>query len=225
MSASRLPRLRPALAAVLALGLCAPALTSCRSTYYRAMEWFGQEKRDLLADRVQDAREDQAAAKKQFTSALERFTELVGKPEGGLAQAYERSKSDLEKSEARATAVRDRVRSVETVADDLFDEWRKETKSYTSDALREKSLQQLEQTKDRYAQMLAAMKRAEASMEPVLAVFRDNTLFLKHNLNAQAVASLGTTVGELERDVQQLVQEMEASIAEADRFIAGLSGS
>lgn len=225
MTASRPPRLRPALGALLALALCAPGTTSCRSAYYSTMEWFGQEKRDLLADRVQDARKDQAAAKQQFTSALERFTALVGEPQGGLAQAYDRAKNDLEKSEARAEAVRERVRSVETVARDLFDEWRAETQSYSNDALRAKSVQQLEQTRLRYDQMLSAMKRAEASMEPVLVVFRDNTLFLKHNLNAQAVASLGTSVDELERDVQQLVQEMEASIAEADRFIAGLSGS
>jgi len=47
-------------------------------------------------------------------------------------------------------------------------------------------------------------------------------LFLKHNLNAQAIASLGAQVGEIDSKVQDLVREMEASIAEANEFIAAM---
>jgi hypothetical protein len=63
------------------------------------------------------------------------------------------------------------------------------------------------------------MKAAEAKMDPVLAAFKDQVLFLKHNLNARAIASLQDTVGRVESDVQRLVAEMEASINEANTFI------
>jgi hypothetical protein len=59
-------------------------------------------------------------------------------------------------------------------------------------------------------------------MAPVLAAFKDTVLVLKHDLNAQAVASLQGTVVEIERDVEALIDDMEASIAEADRFVAGM---
>jgi hypothetical protein len=56
----------------------------------------------------------------------------------------------------------------------------------------------------------------------VLAAFRDQVLFLKHNLNAQAVASLSAELDSIEIGVARLINEMNVSIAEADRFIAEL---
>ena len=63
------------------------------------------------------------------------------------------------------------------------------------------------------------MKRAADRMDPVLATFRDQVLFLKHNLNARALASLSTTQREIEADVTRLVADMEASIKDAETFI------
>lgn len=56
-------------------------------------------------------------------------------------------------------------------------------------------------------------------MEPVLSSFRDHVLYLKHNLNAQAIASLQGELGGIESDVGRLIAEMERSIAEAQSFI------
>ena len=66
---------------------------------------------------------------------------------------------------------------------------------------------------------MKVMGRAADRMEPVLATFRDQVLFLKHNLNARALASLTTTNRELEADISRLVADMEASIREAEDFI------
>ena len=62
-------------------------------------------------------------------------------------------------------------------------------------------------------------------MAPPLAAFRDQVTFLKHNLNAQAIASLETQVVSIETDVKKLVADMEASIAEADSFIKTLGAA
>lgn len=197
-------------------------LWSCRSSYYSAMEWFGKEKRDILSSRVADAREDQVEAKQQFETALERLGKIVALEDSDLKRAYERAKDDYDASESKANDVRERVKSVETVGTDLFDEWSKETREYSSDELREKSRATMRETRAKYDDMLAAMKRASKSMDPVLAAFHDQVLFLKHNLNAQAIGSLKGAVTSLEKDVHALIGEMEKSIAEADRFIQGL---
>jgi hypothetical protein len=67
------------------------------------------------------------------------------------------------------------------------------------------------------------MKRAESKIAPVLSAFRDQVLFLKHNLNAQAVASLREELVSVEADIASLIKEMEASIAEADAFIGAMA--
>jgi hypothetical protein len=212
--------------AALLLALVLPAsaslLPACSTTYYKTMEAFGKEKRDILASRVKSATKDQEEAKEQFQSALDRFSVLVNAQDSDLRRAYDRAKSDFEVSEGKAKDVRERVASVETVGNDLFDEWEKELNEYSSEDLRRSSRGQLTETRARFDQMLRAMKKAEASMEPVLAAFRDTVLYLKHNLNAQAVASMRGTVSELERDVAGLIRDMERSMAEADGFIKQL---
>ena len=67
------------------------------------------------------------------------------------------------------------------------------------------------------------MKRAESKMPPVLAKFKDQVLFLKHNLNAQAIASLKSELGTVESNINLLIKEMEASIKQADAFISSMT--
>ena len=122
----------------------------------------------------------------------------------------------------RAEAVHGRIASVETVAKALFKEWEKELGQYSSDSLRAASQEQLDATRERYTKLVGAMKDAAAKMDPVLAAFKDQTLFLKHNLNARAIASLETDLAKVKTEVAELIQEMEASIAEANAFIDSL---
>lgn len=194
----------------------------CATTYYKTMEMFGKEKRDILASRVESARDGQEEAKKQFQSTLDRFSALVNADGGNLRPAYDRAKSDLDSSESKAAKVRDRIASVESVGSDLFREWELELKQYSNPDLKARSERQLRDTRVRYDDMLSAMKKAEAKMDPVLAAFRDSVLSLKHSLNAQAVASMRGTVADLEREIASLIQDMERSMAEADSFVQGL---
>jgi hypothetical protein len=198
-------------------------LCGCQSTYYKTMEAFGYQKRDILVDRVEDARDAQQDAKEQFQSALEKFSTVVNFKGGELEENYKELKIELEGSESKAKAVKQRIGKVEDVAEALFDEWKSELGQYTNDSLRRASEQKLIQTRQKYSQLIEAMKRAEAKIEPVLASFRDQVLFLKHNLNARAVASLHEELASVETETASLIKEMEASIAEADAFIKAMS--
>jgi hypothetical protein len=197
-------------------------LASCATAYYRALETVGVEKRDILADRVEEARDSQSDAKEQFTSALDRYRSVVNVDGGDLEELYDRLNSELERSQARAQAVKDRVGAVESVADDLFDEWEAEIGDYSDPQLRRRSQQLLTATRTDYRRLMAAMQRAEGAMEPVLTLFNDQVLFLRHNLNARAIGSLEAELDDMERATASLVQEMERSIAEASRFIEAL---
>lgn len=194
-------------------------LLGCQSAYYTALEKLGYHKRDILVSRVQEARDSQQAAKEQFQSALAKFTSVVQVRGGELQDKYNQLKAELDTSEAQAETVRNRITAVEDVAEALFDEWEAELTQYTNARLRRASARQLAQTRQHYQPLIGAMQRAEAKIEPVLAVFRDQVLFLKHNLNAQAIASLQQELMTVETDVAALVRDMEASIAEADTFL------
>jgi hypothetical protein len=192
---------------------------SCATTYYRTMEALGIEKRKILVDRVEEARDSQEEAGEQFRSALESFREVVAFEGGELERKYDTLKSEYDSSEARAQEVSRRIASVEKVAEDLFDEWERELGEYSDQSLRRSSEATLRQTRMRYSELIDTMRRAEAKMPPVLARLNDQVLFLKHNLNAQAIGSLQGVSAELQGDVEALLEDLERSISEANRFI------
>lgn len=207
------------------IAVCGLIWTSgCQKAYYGTMETFGYHKRDILVNRVEQSRDAQEQAKEQFKTALEKFTEVVNFDGGDLQKQYDRLKSELDKSHSRADQVTSRIKQVEEVSEALFDEWQKELEQYTSDKLKRSSADKLAKTRYSYNQMIQAMKRAEAKMEPVLSAFKDQVLFLKHNLNARAVASLHDELTNIEADIALLIKDMEASIAQADAFISDMSG-
>lgn len=195
-------------------------LGGCERTYYKTMETFGKHKRDILVSRVGHARDAQEDAKQQFQSAFEKFSSVIKVPSTDLQSKYNQLKSELDRSESKAKAVKERIGEVENVAGDLFREWKSELDQYTNKDLRRASEQQLKDTQARYAQLIGAMKQAERRIDPVLAAFRDQVLFLKHNLNAQAVASLQGELVTIQSNVAELIKEMDASIAEANAFIS-----
>jgi ElaB/YqjD/DUF883 family membrane-anchored ribosome-binding protein len=132
---------------------------------------------------------------------------------------YDRLDAEFQDSEAAADRIRNRIRAVEDVADALFDEWEDELDLYSNDSLRRDSERQLQDTRLRYQRLLTAMHRAEQTIDPVLDNLRDNVLYLKHNLNARAIASIRGELDTINADVGRLIEAMEAAIAESDRFI------
>lgn len=198
-------------------------LTACQSMYYDTMETFGIEKRNILVSRVESAQESQQDAKQQFESALEQFIAVTNYSGGDLEKQYKKLKNEYEDSQSKAEKVRDRIDAVESVARDLFEEWQQELAQYSSQTLRRSSEQQLKNTQRSYNKLIRSMNTAEKKIKPVLTAFYDRVLFLKHNLNANAIASLRSEKKTVETDITSLIREMNNAIAEADRFIQSMT--
>ncbi|MBT5926585.1 MAG: DUF2959 domain-containing protein [Verrucomicrobia bacterium] len=193
--------------------------TGCRTSYYAVMEKFGQHKRDLLRQSLTDATEQQREVEQQFKDALTRLQELTGATGGELQERYEAFKGEYETSKEKADTVQSHIREVEQVADDLFAEWEQEIGEIQSPALSRKSRAKLSETKARFEKMRASLIRAETGMEPVLAQMKDYVLYLKHNLNAQAIGSLKNESLQIEEDISTLIDQMNRSIQETEDFI------
>ena len=196
--------------------------SACDTAYIAAMDKMGYAKRDLLSSRVKSARDAQEDAKKDIQSALDQFGTVVTYQGGDLETTYKKLNSELQNSEDSAAKVRKRIRDVESVADALFSEWETELGQYSSADLRRKSEVKLSQTKTRYKDMLGAMNRAEQRIDPVLRPLRDQVLYLKHNLNARALAAIKGELVKVDAQVDRLVRDMNRSIAEADKFIQSM---
>ncbi|MGQ4277561.1 DUF2959 domain-containing protein [Pseudidiomarina sp. E22-M8] len=206
----------------LATAVMVLAVAGCQSAYYGAMEKVGVHKRDILVDRVDDARDAQADAQQEFKSALQRLDAMLQLDGGELEAQYNKLNDDYEASKSAAKRVYDRIEAIDDVAQDLFAEWENELSEYSNDRLRRQSERSLRDTERRYANLLQSMERAAATMDPVLDKLQDNVLYLKHNLNAAAVDAIRGEYRSLQADVAELIAEMETAIAESDAFIEAM---
>jgi hypothetical protein len=194
-------------------------LTACQTTYYAVWEKMGKEKRHLLRDQVEKSKDDQVKASGEFKDALTRLKEMYGLEGGDLEKMYSRLSDDFETCSDRADALGERIDKVERIADDLFEEWSKEIDQIQKPEFRSKSARKLRETKQRYARLERALKKARQRMTPVLNNLNDYVLYLKHNLNAQAIGSLKAEAAGIETDVDLLVKDIQSSISEADAFL------
>ena len=208
--------------AALALAALALNFSGCSSIYYKTYETFGVYKRDLLKKRVIEARDDQKEAQAQFKDALTRLKEITKFDGGDLEKTYNSLKSEYDDCAKQADTVHKRIRDVESVAHDLFAEWEKENAEISTPSLRSASRQQLVDTKQRYEELHTALVNAEETMSPVLRQFNDYVLYLKHDLNAQAIASLKGEAANITTEINRLIEQMNNSIARADAFVKNM---
>lgn len=194
-------------------------ISGCSSAYYSAMEKVGIHKRDIMVDRVEEAKESQQEAQEQFRSALEEMTALINFDGGELETQYNVIQEQYEDSKEAAELVSVRIESIEDVSDALFEEWQDEIEQISSSSLKRQSTSKLKETQRRYRTLIKSMRKAESKMDPVLSALKDNSLFLKHNLNAKAVGALQGEMVSIEKDVSALIKDMNAAIEQSQKFI------
>ncbi|MDP7593200.1 MAG: DUF2959 domain-containing protein [Litorilituus sp.] len=199
--------------------VCVFSLSNCSSAYYSAMEKVGIHKRDIMIERVIDAKESQQEAQEQFKSALEEMTALINVDGGKLEDQYNVIQEQYEDSKEAADKVSSRIEKIADVSNALFDEWQNEIEQIVSANLKSQSSLKFKETQRRYRSLIKSMRKAESKMAPVLSALKDNSLFLKHNLNARAIGALQGEMVSIKKDVSALIKEMNTAIAQSQLFI------
>ncbi len=192
-----------------------------RNVYYQGREsLLGHHKRDIVVIQVDQACESLKESRDQFVDALDRFKSIVKLEESSLEQRYQHLKRRYDACRSKAEQVSQRIQAIEDVSEALFAEWEAELELYSNRALRARSQQQLKKSRLQYQRLLKALQMAESRMHPVLAAFQDQVLFLKHNLNAHAIAALRHEFVEIGVDISRLIEVMEKTIREASDFVS-----
>jgi len=211
-----------AVVAWLALGGSGASLPSMNAVTDFSIDRLWKEPRDLLVDRVEEARDVQQETIEEFQTAMEKFKAVTGFQGDELEAQYEKLNAAYERSASRAAEIADRVDKVTVAANVLLEEWRDELNDYHDARMRRMAEVQFDQTRRQARGLISSMRAVEARTKPVLALLRDQVLYLKHNLNARAISSLDKQRVRIEGDVKVLIAEMQAAIDEADSFIKAL---
>lgn len=201
---------------------CLFSVCGCSTVYYAAMEKVGYEKRDLLKSAVAAVRNEQKDTGKEFQDALTQLKALYGFQGGSLETGYSKFKAEYDDCEAQATDLTRRIREMDKVANDLFREWEVEIREISTPALANDSRNKLFATRSRFQQLSQTLHGSEARVAPVLRQFKDQVLYLKHNLNAAAIGSLRSSADGIQAETQALLARLGQSIQDSDAFIATL---
>jgi len=192
--------------------------------YYQGRESvLGHHKRDIVVMHVDQACDSLKNTRDQFEQVLHQFETIVPIENTSLAQSYQHLQRQYEFCKGRADDVSHRIQLIEEASQSLFREWEAELTEYQNRTLRARSRQQLKKSKQQYSRLIKTMRKAEAQIAPVLAAFKDQVLFLKHNLNAQAIAALQHEFVEITLDISQLIEVMETTLREANQFVSILA--
>jgi hypothetical protein len=193
--------------------------THCTTVYYSTWEKLGKEKRDLLRDNISYAKNEQKEVSEEFKDALTHLKEVYGLEGGNLEKSYTKVKASYENAEDKSSELKSRIDRVETIGNDLFKEWASEINQMENADYKRQSKIKLDDTKKKFNVMFAALENSYKTVPPVMRKLNDQVLFLKHNLNAQALGSLRGEVVRIEQDINKLQQEMVKSISESEKFI------
>jgi ElaB/YqjD/DUF883 family membrane-anchored ribosome-binding protein len=180
---------------------------------------LGKEKRHLLINQVVNFSEEQEEAAVAFESVVERIKSEYSFDGGELENTYNKIKNDYEECEGRHSDLLARIKKVDSIGEDLFTEWADEISEISSANLRSQSQTSLKESQKNFDKLSKAMHKSATKIPPILTKLKDNMLFLKHNLNAKAVGSLGKEMQNIQQDIQVLIKDMKASISEAEEFI------
>jgi len=187
-----------------------------------SIDTFYAEPRDILISRVEAASDAQQETAEEFKSALEKFKEVTNFDGGDLEKKFNTLSAAYDRSEDAANNVTRRVDRVVNATNNLLDEWRDELAQYHDVSIKRRAEAQFDETRIKAQNLITAMRNAESKTKPVLGALKDQVLFVKHNLNMQAISSLKQETTIIEQDVSALIKEMEASIAEAESFIQSI---
>lgn len=190
-----------------------------QETKYSAYEMLGYQKRDLFKKEVKNVKENQEETGESLKDALERLKEIYAFDGGNLEKQYRSLNSSYETSQKKAAAVKSSIKQLETVAQDLFAEWKKEITEISAPDLRAKSTAQLQDAQAKYKEFHGGLKKSEGKLDPVMVKLRDQVLYLKHNLNRQAITGLKSESLKIQGDIDSLIKDMNTSISQAEQFI------
>ena len=206
--------------------LLAVLLAGCQTVQSALRTTLGSSStntRGVLVSRVEAARQTQVEAKAQFEVTYDLFKQLTEYRTGELEDLYDGFRDEIKECEDYAEEVGTRISGIENVSVQLFTKWGEELQEITDPSLRELSQERLEETVSRNESLVDSLRSTQDKMTPIVTAFGDHVLFLKHDLNAHAIAALNDSVKRVEKDISSLFGVMQSSIKKADVFVASMS--
>lgn len=206
---------------LVALVPCCLAVAGCanlEATFFQPKDSLALV--DDLSDRIEEVHVASEVAKERMTAAVETLRSIVSPDfRGDGLSAHAELTRAIEQSEEQAEVFRERVADMKDTAKELFDRWASDLEGFTNAEMRQHSQRRLEETRTRYQAIVAAVDPAQWSYDAVNRSLGDHALFLGHDFNRAAVASLRPGVDSLVAQGGELESRLVLGMTAAKEYL------
>lgn len=198
--------------------LCALALAAgCAGPSERSES---VEQVDELLTRIERVQAETAVAKDAVHAALDELCRIVSPGfQGDAAAEFAKFIAASERSEEQGETLRDVTEPMQEAASDVFQRWTKDMEAFGNSRLRQRSQTRLDETRTRFQGIVGATQAAQISLDAFHDDMRDLALFLRHDLNSAAVASIRTDVRALNEQIRDVDTRFDATVAAARAYV------
>ncbi|MBK8978494.1 MAG: DUF2959 family protein [Planctomycetes bacterium] len=171
----------------------------------------GPQRVDAFVGWVERVHVESELAQERAAAALDALGALVG-PDSRAdpVLAFGAFVASVEHCEAQADALEKAFGEMQKAAEPVFGRWEADLQVFSSERLRERSRERLDETRGRYAALAGAITPAIGSLDALNRSLRDQALFLSHDLNPSALAALEEEFADLEQTARALDEQLVA---------------
>jgi len=158
----------------------------------------------------------------QISKTLGVYNDLRGDAVKDRRRAYRSLVKEMENCDKRVAKVREQTAGMNGDASAYFKDRGASLEKIASEDLRKLAGDRLDDSKTRFEAVLAAGRAAGEDYQALMAKLRDQVLFLGHDLNPTAVASLEKDAGELNAQAKQLFGKIDETVTSFNEYIKSL---
>jgi hypothetical protein len=163
------------------------------------------------------------SAKLQLQKTMDAYNAVMAPEVKDRREAYKQLQKEMANTEKRRADVSTRSTKMNAEADKLFKSWQESTASIQSPDLRKRSEDRLKKTQDRFAELRQTGQNASSLYESFMKTMQDQVVYLGHDLNPGAVASLKPDADKLNAQAKDLYGAIDKITTAANTNISRLN--
>lgn len=173
-----------------------------------------------LVDAVEKVSTEIDASKGSMLAAIQKL-QAVTAPDfkGDAVTAYKDLEQTIDDSDDQANEFRKSVEKMQAAAEPVFEQWTKDLEAYSNPEMRARSQQRLASARERYDAVVAAVEPVLVEYETINQTLHDHALFLSHDMNPAAVATIQGDVRSVAKEASALDGSFNTAKAAARSYV------
>ena len=177
---------------------------------------------DKLISRAQATNSAIRATNLEVKKTLEHYNYIVDGKASDPRAEYKALVKELNKCLKGRDNVRVKAEAMQKAADKYFADWEATQAGYVDAEMRAKSETRLAETKENYAKIFEAGRKAGADFDMFIAKMDDQIRFMGHDLNPSAIADLSDEAAELNGQADEFFKSITETLKTATDYTESL---